>query len=309
MNTAAYVDEWIAQQKGAGVPLSDVAWEAAKACEGWPYVFGAAGEYCDPENRNAYYQRKGADHPTIKTKCQVLMGTKSTCSGCHFYPGGRTRFFDCRGFTRWILKKVYGWTLQGGGCTSQWNTASNWKAKGKISDGFPKNTLVCLFYSKDNKERTWEHTGFGFNDETVECSVGVQYFKTRNKKWTHWAVPACVEGDVPEPTPVPVEKPTLRRGSKGEYVTLLQTMLVQRGYDIGSAGVDGDYGRGTEAAVRAFQTDAGLESDGICGPKTWAALDGDSPALYTVMIPHLTRSKADAIVSQYAGATMTEEGR
>lgn len=308
MNTAAYVDQMVNDQKSAGIPMAEIAWNTAKACVGWAYVFGAAGEYCDPDNRRAYNARKGAEHPTIKTACQVLMGKKSDCGGCKYYPGGRTRFFDCRGFTRWVLKKVYGWVLQGGGCTSQWNTASNWKAKGKISDGIPANTLVCLFYSKDNKERTWEHTGFGFNNETVECSVGVQYFSTRNKKWTHWAVPQCVEGEV-KPVPVPVTLPTLRRGDKGEYVTLMQTKLVTRGYDIGASGVDGNFGRGTEAAVKAFQKDNGLVSDGICGQRTWAALDEVSPVLYSVMIPHVSRSKAEQLCAEYIGAVMTEEGR
>lgn len=307
MNTAAYVDQLIQDQKNAGVPLQEVAWNAAKACVGWAYVFGAAGEYCDIDNRRAYYKRKGDEYPTIKTACQIMMGKKSDCGGCKYYPGGRTRFFDCRGFTRWTLKKVYGWVLQGGGCTSQWNTASNWKAKGKISEGFPVNTLVCLFYSKDNKGVTWEHTGFGFNDETVECSVGVQYFSTRNKKWTHWAVPACVEGGV-EPVPVPVTKPTLRRGSKGEYVTLLQKQLLQRGYDIGSAGIDGVYGRGTEAAVKDFQRDNGLAEDGICGKNTWAALEELAGSLYTVTVPHMTRYQAEGLIAKYTGAYMTEEG-
>ena len=314
MNTAAQVDQIVNDLKAEGVNLASVAWQTAVACTGWAYVFGAAGEYCDADNRRAYVARKGAEHPTIKTACQIMMGKKSDCSGCKFYPGGRTRFFDCRGFTRWVLKKVYGWTLQGGGCTSQWNTASNWKAKGKISDGIPKDTLVCLFYSKDNKEKTWEHTGFGLNNETVECSVGVQYFKTRNKKWTHWAVPACVEGDVgpvpvPPVPPVPETKPTLRRGSKGEWVTVLQTKLVSRGYDIGSAGIDGNYGRGTEAAVKAFQHDMGLTADGIGGPKTWEALENTTVTLYSVMIPHVSKSKAEQLCSEYIGAVMTEEGR
>ena len=162
---------------------------------------------------------------------------------------------------------------------------------------------MCLFYSKGNQEKTWEHTGFGYKGQTVECSVGVQHFKTRNKKWTHWAVPNGIGGEIPD------FKPTLRRGSKGEYVTLLQTQLVQRGYNIGSAGIDGDFGRGTEAAVKEFQTDNGLTADGIVGRKTWAALEEASPTLYSVKIPHLSKSKADALVREYAGATMTEEGR
>ena len=32
-----------------------------------------------------------------------------------------------------------------------------------------------------------------------------------------------------------------------------------------------------DKALRAYQQDAGLAADGICGPKTWAALDADKP--------------------------------
>lgn len=304
MNTAAKVDELITTEKSNGTPLELVAWDAAKACVGWAYVFGAAGEYCDIDNRKAYYARKGADHPTIKTACQIMMGKSSGCGGCKFYPGGKTRFFDCRGFTRWILKKVYGWVLQGGGATSQWNTASNWKSKGAISDGIPANTLVCLFVKKGN---SMEHTGFGLNNETVECSAGVQYFSSRKSKWTHWGVPACVEGDVP--VPEPTTKPTLRKGDAGPYVTLAQTELLQRGYDLGSYGADGKFGNATEKAVKQFQQDWGLSVDGVIGPRTWEMLDSTpTKVTYRVTIPDLSLAEANELLLKYPKGSMIKEG-
>ena len=195
MNSAEYVDQKINELKGGGIPLSEAAWQAALLCVGWAYVFGARGEYCTPKNRRARYSD---EHPTIKSKCKNFNGSSSAgCKGCQWYPEEKyTRFFDCRGFTYWILLQVYGWELMGAGATSQWNTASNWKAKGEIAT-MPADTLVCLFVKKGNK---MEHTGFGLNNETVECSNGVQHFTTRNKKWTHWAVPAC-EDYKPEPVP------------------------------------------------------------------------------------------------------------
>lgn len=300
MNTALQVQTLMQSLKDNGVPLSDVAWQTAKACVGWAYVFGARGEECTPSVRRKYYSDA---HPTIKTKCKNFDGSGS-CSGCKWYPDGkRTRCFDCRGFTYWVLLQVYGWKLMGTGATTQWNNADNWSAKGTI-DTMPKDTLVCLFVQNGKK---MEHTGFGLNNETVECSNGVQYFKTRNAKWTHWGIPKCVEGGE-IPVPVPETKPTLKRGSKGEYVTLLQTQLKQRGYDLGSCGIDGDFGRATEAAVKAFQKDNGLTADGIVGAKTWEALDiMPSKTLYTVHIPSLTKSKAEAIIAQYSGSWMTDE--
>lgn len=318
MNSATYVDNLIATLKTQGVPLSDVAWEAALACVGMPYIFGNRGQLCTPSNRRAAYNRtsEGKNKENIKNKCSNFDGSKS-CSVCKWYPNGeRVRSWDCRGFTYWILLQVYGWKLMGSGCTAQWNNKSNWKAQGEISDGIPQGVIVCVFYyKKDSKGRrtsTVEHTGLYYNGQTVECGAGVTHSNTLNKKWEVWGVPACVEGDVPVPTPTPTptpDRPTLRRGSKGEWVTVLQTKLSMLGYDLGSCGIDGDYGKDTVNAVKAFQRDVGLTADGVCGPKTWAALD-ETPKqpLYAVVIPHVTLSKAQELASQYVGATYTAEG-
>ena len=40
------------------------------------------------------------------------------------------------------------------------------------------------------------------------------------------------------------------------------------GYDLGSYGVDGVFGAKTAAAVRTFQKDSGIASDGVVGPDT-----------------------------------------
>lgn len=195
MNSAEYVSNLIREQKAAGMDLQTVSWNAALACVGWPYVFGARWEYCTPQNRR---KRASDKHPTIKSKCKNFNGSSSVgCKGCQWYPNEKlTRQNDCRGFTYGVLDTVCGWELMGAGCTSQWNTESNWSAKGTI-DTIPEDTLVCLFVQKG---KTMEHTGFGYHGETVECSSGVQYFKTRNKKWTHWGAPACFNYK-PEPVP------------------------------------------------------------------------------------------------------------
>lgn len=300
MNTAEYVDKLIVELKEQGMPLPDVAWKTALACVGWPYVFAARGQYCTPANRRAKYRE---DHPTIKSKCKNFDGN-NTCSGCQWYPQNkRTRFFDCRGFTYWVLKQVYnGWELMGAGATSQWNTASNWKAKGTI-ESMPKDTLCCLFVKKGEK---MEHTGFGLNNETVECSSGVQYFKSRNKKWTHWGVPVVIDGDIPEPDPS--AKPTLRKGDKGPYVTLAQTELLQKGYSLPKYGADGSFGNETLAAVKKLQSDYGLPVDGVIGPDTWAVLSSTEPQkMYTVTVPHLGKYDAEKLAASYPGSTITEE--
>ena len=315
VRSADYVSKLISDLKAQGRVLSDVAWQTALACVGWAYVFGARGEYCDPSNRRS---RASDAHPTIKSACKNFNGKDNVpagCVGCKWFLGtaqsdegkheGRTRFFDCRGFTYWILLQVYGWKLQGAGATSQWNTASNWKAKGKIAD-MPKDTLCCLFVQKGSK---MEHTGFGLNNETIECSSGVQHFTKRNKKWTHWAVPACISGETPEPQPIPTpeptpgEKPTLRKGDRGAYVTLAQTELIQQGYSCGSSGADGVFGNDTQYAVKKFQQAHGLDMDGVIGKKTWAALDSVEPAQkWIVHIPNLSENEADELLKKYPGS-------
>ena len=299
MNSAEYVELLIRERMEQGVPLSDIAWEAALACVGWAYVFGAWGEACTPKNREKFFKSQGAEHPTIKTACQNLNKGMS-CDGCKWAPGEKmTRFFDCRGFTYWILKQIYGWELKGGGATSQWNTKENWTAQGPIST-MPKDTLCCVFIANGNKK---SHTGLALNGETVECSAGVQH-KKLDKRWTHWAVPACVAKEVtPEPEP---EEPTLRKGAKGERVRELQEKLLALGYQLPKYGADGDYGAETIKAVKEFQKDNGLTADGVCGPKTWAALkraEEPKKISYTVTIPGLDRDEADELLKKYDKAT------
>ncbi|MEM1310794.1 MAG: peptidoglycan-binding protein [Cyanobacteria bacterium P01_H01_bin.153] len=65
-------------------------------------------------------------------------------------------------------------------------------------------------------------------------------------------------------------RPTLRLGSTGSAVSEIQAMLSLLGYF--SDPIDGQYQAPTEAAVKAFQTDAGIDNDGIAGPATWAKL-------------------------------------
>ncbi|MEV0217883.1 serine/threonine-protein kinase [Streptomyces sp. NPDC050704] len=61
-------------------------------------------------------------------------------------------------------------------------------------------------------------------------------------------------------------------GDKGQRVVQVQCMLSKRGYSVGGAGVDGQFGADTVSAVRLFQSDKGLEVDGQVGPNTWGAL-------------------------------------
>ena len=66
----------------------------------------------------------------------------------------------------------------------------------------------------------------------------------------------------------------LKKGHTGDDVKALQYSLISAGYSCGSAGADGDFGSGTEKAVKALQKAMGLTVDGIAGKKTIQALGG-----------------------------------
>jgi len=65
-------------------------------------------------------------------------------------------------------------------------------------------------------------------------------------------------------------RPVLHRGSKGDAVAQLQSLLRRLNFAVA---VDGDFGPGTEVAVTRFQSETGMTADGLVGPETWAALD------------------------------------
>lgn len=67
-------------------------------------------------------------------------------------------------------------------------------------------------------------------------------------------------------------------GSGGEEVRKLQNALMSAGYDVGARGADGKFGPATQAAVKKYQKDKGLDVDGIVGSKTRGTLYGSDSA-------------------------------
>lgn len=61
--------------------------------------------------------------------------------------------------------------------------------------------------------------------------------------------------------------PVLKRGTKGIYVTSVQTYLSLLGYNVGE--IDGYYGPQTVIAVEKYQQDRKLTVDGIWGIQCW----------------------------------------
>ena len=295
------VQGWIDGKK----TKTEIIVNTAEAELGWPYVWGAVGAQCTPEKRKYYAQRSSCpagEVTQIYKTCQYYTdkGEKSGkgCGGCPYYPNNmRVLIDDCQGFVKQVCARV-GITFTGGGATSMWNGSTNWSKKG-TRDTLPE-TLCCIFWQASDK-KTMSHIGFYIgNGWMIHCSGTVKKEKLSSRV-THWAIPRGLDGTVPT-----TDKPTLRKGASGEYVTLLQTLLIQRGYSVGATGADGKFGAKTEAAVKAFQKDNGLSVDGVVGRNTWAALEEGQKDLYTVTISHVSKDVADSLVKQYGG-TMKKE--
>ena len=62
----------------------------------------------------------------------------------------------------------------------------------------------------------------------------------------------------------------MKKGSTGNAVKVLQTILTGMGYD--TKGIDGKFGPNTAKAVIEFQQKNSLVKDGIVGKNTWAKL-------------------------------------
>jgi len=312
MNSNRQVNEMVSGWKAAGLSKAEIIVNTAEAELGWPYVWGAVGAECTVAKRKAYAARDvcpSGEADQIYKTCPVLNGDRAGCDGCKWYPNGeRVLIDDCQGFVKQIAKRV-GITLSGGGATSMWKDNGNWTEKGEIKN-MPEK-LCCIFWAEGQK---MSHVGFYIGGGMmIHCSGTVKKEKL-SKKATHYAIPKGLDGTDPEPTPG-TDKPTIRRGSTGPYVVECQKDLLQLGYDIGIYGADGKFGAKTEAAVRAFQGDHGLQADGIVGPLTWDALDKavapePEPAekLYSVVIEHLDKTQATALCRNYPNARMIEEG-
>ena len=143
------------------------------------------------------------------------------------------------------------------------------------------------------------HTGIvirvvGGSVVTVEGNssdqVAERCYSTGDSKIAGYGRPnwAAVEGkDLPTPTVEPVADdvaepdeprhyelrfPYLGKGDTGDAVWVVQTLLQARNIYCGPWGADGDFGGGTEKAVKDFQRRYNLAIDGVVGPETGAAL-------------------------------------
>ena len=83
---------------------------------------------------------------------------------------------------------------------------------------------------------------------------------------------AAPQDDSEETESVSVALPVLRKGAAGAAVKALQTLLLNAGIDVGSCGVDGEYGEDTWVAVCDLQRRMNVTADGEVKAAEWKAL-------------------------------------
>lgn len=111
-----------------------------------------------------------------------------------------------------------------------------------------------------------------FGNYTYRAVLRYQLDRASGEYWA-FTLPLGTDGVVGPRTWSRLYPDPVRGGDTGDGVELLQAMLKASEYDPWDPGtVDGKFGPQTEQAVRQYQTDMGLTSDGVVGPKTWTML-------------------------------------
>lgn len=238
------------------------------------YVSGCFGAPMTAENKERYTRNTAYNQKTERT-VKIKSATSSTYG------------FDCVCLIKGIL---WGW------CGNMWDTYGGAVYKSNNVPDINEREMIkrCTGVSTNfSKIRVGEvvwmpgHIGIYVGGGlTVECTPawadGVQITALHNianlpgyngRTWTKHGKLPWVEYDS-EPAEYTLILPQLHRGSRGEMVKMLQSMLIERGYSCGASGVDGSFGGATEEAVKRFQLDCELEADGYVGRNTMTALLG-----------------------------------
>ena len=161
-----------------------------------------------------------------------------------------------------------GWTFRGGGIlqlTGRYNYTEFGKTVGMTAEEAtdyvrtPQGAIesACWFWKTNNINKYCDADDIV--RMTKRINGGTIGLADRKKHYAHAleVLGGHVEFDDDNDD---VELKLVRRGSKGDTVRKLQECL---GRD-----ADGDFGRGTEAALKAWQLENGCTPDGIAGPQT-----------------------------------------
>ena len=284
--------------------------------ENWGYIWGTAGEKWTAAKQKELEKTKDADRAQGREYGSKWIGHTVA---------------DCSGLFSWAFKQLGGYMYHGSDTMYRKYCVNKGELrKGKRTDCGTLKPGTAVFVWNGKK---YSHVGLFVGDGTVIEAMGTINGVTTTRvtagKWTHWGELVGIDyvntgkeassnvistGAAGGVEKSPSGQPTLRRGSKGDAIRELQTMLDKLGYDLGPCGIDGDFGKATEAAVRSFQSDHRLAVDGIAGPATYGELEKSVNAIsvkpeeatYSVTIGGLDLTQAQALLRNYPGSVMRE---
>lgn len=133
-------------------------------------------------------------------------------------------------------------------------------------------TAAAIGDAEVNEVQTWLNSRYGF-DIYIDGIYGSQTRAALTKALQTELNIQFDAGLVVDGICGPLTRAAIRNisnGARGNYTKTLQGFLICNGY--GTNGFDGIFGNGTERAVRDYQSDNGLVSDGIAGPATFSSL-------------------------------------
>ena len=98
---------------------------------------------------------------------------------------------------------------------------------------------------------------------------GVLEKRRRRDGLLFYSIEPLLDAPQRDTDPAPPMHPVLKLGASGADVLDMQNLLNRVGAHLKP---DGQFGPVTSMALQSFQRRAGLDADGVCGPKTWGAL-------------------------------------
>ena len=287
--------------------------------ENWGYIWGTAGEKWTAAKQKELGKTKDSDRAQGREYGSKWIGHTVA---------------DCSGLFSWAFKQLGGYMYHGSDTMYRKYCVNKGELrKGKRTDcGTLKPGTAVFVWNGKKYSHVGLFVGGGTVIEAMGTINGVTTIRVTAGKWTHWGELVGIDyvntgkeassnvistGAAGGVEKSPSGQPTLRRGSKGDAIRELQTMLDKLGYDLGPCGIDGDFGKATEAAVRSFQSDHRLTVDGIAGPATYGELEKSVNAIsvkpeeatYSVTIGGLDLTQAQAIMNNYPGNSTLEVGR
>lgn len=242
------------------------------------YVWGAQGQSNETISENWICRmetsRNNADRAIALWKKRKAEGKKEL------------RAFDCSGLIVYFfqnLKGVLGYDTTANGLKGMCGQL----AKEQLLPG----DFVFRVYTSGANKGTAYHVGVvvdaekniieakGRDDGVVERPLNAEA-----GYWNAFGRPGFLKAEIekgasaPQPAPAGWELSRLLKKAsplmKGEDVRGVQNALISRGHSCGASGADGQFGAGTEKAVKVFQKANGLAADGIVGENTCKKLGG-----------------------------------